>query len=87
MIKGNKPALVVGLYVAILHALWAILVAIGVGQTYLNWILPLHFISNTFTILDFSFLNAILLIIMAFVGGYVGTWVFVWVWNAIKTKG
>ncbi len=46
----NKPALVVGIYAALLHAIWALLVAIGVGQAYLDWIFPLHFINNLFTI-------------------------------------
>jgi len=83
-IKGNKSALVIGLYVAVLHILWALLVAFGIGQASLDWILPLHFVSNTFTLLDFSFLNAIVLAVVGFIGGYAGTWVFVWIWNAMK---
>jgi hypothetical protein len=83
-IKGHKSALAIGLFVAALHAIWAILVAVGIGQAYLNWILPLHFVSSMFTVIEFSFLNALALVIMAFVGGYIGTWLFIWIWNAIK---
>lgn len=83
-IKGNKPALIIGLYAAVLHIIWAIAVALGIGQTYLNWILPLHFISNMYVVTDFSFFTSLMLAVMAFIGGYVGTWVFVWIWNAIK---
>ncbi len=85
-IKGHRPALVVGLFVAALHAIWAILVVFGVGQIYLNWILPLHFISALYSVITFSFVNALVLVIMAFIGGYIGTWLFVWLWNAIKIK-
>lgn len=83
-INGNKPALVIGLYVAVLHIIWAIAVALGIGQASLDWVLPLHFVSNTFTLIDFSFINAVILAIVGFIGGYVGTWVFVWIWNAMK---
>lgn len=82
----SKPALVVGLYVAILHALWAGLVALGVGQAVLNWILPLHFIDSMYTVITFNLLNAALLIVFAFIGGYVATWLFMLLWKAIKVK-
>jgi len=85
-IKGHKPALVVGLFVAAIHAIWVICVALGVGQIYLDWIFPLHLIANPYTVLGFNFLNALLLIIVAFVCGYVVTWLFVWLWNIVKIK-
>jgi len=84
--KCNKPALVVGLFVAIMHALWAFLVAIGVGQTYLDWIFPLHFINNAYTVLTFNLFSALLLIVVAFVSSYVATLLFVWLWKKIKVK-
>lgn len=86
MIKGHKAALVIGIYVAAMHAVWMIAVALGIGQAYLDWILPLHLVVNPFTVMSFSILNALLLVAVAFVGGYAATWLFVWLWNAIKTK-
>lgn len=85
-LKGNKIALVVGLFVAAMHALWAIVVALGVGQIYLDWIFPLHFIDNLYTVMSFSILNALMLVVMAFVGSYAATWLFVSLWNMIKMK-
>ncbi|VVB82395.1 Uncharacterised protein [uncultured archaeon] len=85
-IKGNKIALVVGIYVAGLHAFWALLTAIGVTQNYLDWILPLHFINNLFVVTAFNWASALILVAVAFVGGYAATWLFVWLWNAIKVK-
>lgn len=82
----NKPALVVSLFVAGLHALWAILVVLGIGQTVMDWIFPLHFIDSMYTVTGFNFINAILLVITAFVGGYIATSLFVWLWKAVKIK-
>ncbi|VVB83785.1 Uncharacterised protein [uncultured archaeon] len=82
----NKIALVVGLYAAALHAIWAIVVALGVGQAYLDWILPLHFISNMYTVLSFNVLTALFLVVMAFIGGYIATLLFIWLWKIIKVK-
>lgn len=80
-INANKLGLTFGLFVAIWHALWALLVGIGVAQNALDWVLPLHFFSFTFSILAFSWTNAIILIIAAFVGGYVMGWLFAELWN------
>lgn len=87
-ISKNRAALTVGLFIALLHALWAIIVAIfpNAMQTYLNWIFPMHFIGNVFTILPFNILNAIILVIMAFIGGYVFGWLFALIWDWLVMK-
>jgi hypothetical protein len=82
----NKPALVVSLFVAAMHAFWALSVALGVGQMYLNWIFPLHFIGNLYTVLSFNLLTALMLVIMAFAGSYLATLLFVWLWKHVKIK-
>lgn len=80
-INKNKLGLTVGLFAAILHAVWAILVGAGVAQTYLNWIFPMHFIGNIFEVVNFSLLTAVLLVILAFVGGYICGWILGALWN------
>ena len=84
--KGNKIALTVGLFVAALHAIWALVVAMGIGQIYLNWILPLHFVSNPYIVMGFDFLNALLLVIVAFIGSYLATLLLVWLLKVMKVK-
>ena len=84
--KENKIALAVGLYIAVIHALWAVVVAIGVGESYLNWIFPLHFINNLYSVMDFSIMNATLLVIVAFIGGYLATWLFIALMKLMKIK-
>ncbi len=85
-LKGHKPALVVGLFFAAIHAIWALCVLLGIGQMYLDWIFPLHLIANPFTVMSFNFLSALLLVVVAFICGYATTWLFVWLWNIVKTK-
>jgi len=85
-LKGHKISLVVGLFIAGMHALWAIAVALGIGQMYLNWIFPLHFLNNLYIVMSFNFLTALLLVVVAFIASYASTWLFVWLWNAIKVK-
>jgi hypothetical protein len=84
--KENKIALAVGLFAAALHAIWALAVAVGVGQMYLDWILPLHFISNLYVVMGFDMLNAVFLVIMAFLGGYVASLLFIWLLKIMKVR-
>lgn len=82
-LNGNKVGLVLGFFFVILHALWALIVGLGLGQKYLDWILPLHFIDMLCAVTAFSWASALILIIAAFVGGYIAGWLFVLLWNKI----
>lgn len=84
--KYNKPALAVAAFVAFLHALWATLIAVGVGQAYLDWIFPMHFVGNIFTVIDFSIVTAALLVVVSFIGSYVAVMVFAVIWKMIMKK-
>ena len=84
--KENKIAIAVALFVAALHALWAISVALGIGQMYLNWIFPLHFINNLYTVMSFSFLGSLLLVIVAFAATYLAALLFIWFLKLMKVK-
>lgn len=86
-LNKNKTGLVLGIFAALLHAVWAIAVLIGVAQTYLDWIFPMHFINSVFEVATFSIVNAIILIVLAFIGGYVCGWVFAALWNWIEKSG
>ncbi len=85
-IDKNHLGLVLGTFFAVLHAAWAILVASGRGQAYIDWIMPLHFIDNLYTVTSFNTGSALLLIVFAFVGGYITGWLFAAVWNKIEKK-
>jgi hypothetical protein len=87
-ISKNRAGLAVGLFVAIIHAIWALVIAIApeAMQKGLNWIFPMHFINNVFQVIDFNLANAIILVVMAFVGGYIFGWLFAVIWDWLVLK-
>ncbi len=79
-----KTGLVLGLFMAVVHTVWAILIAIGVAQRLLDWITGVHMLDNPYVVLDFSLGVAIGLVIVTFVVGYVFGWVFAALWNSLR---
>jgi len=84
----NKTGLVLGLFFAIVHAVWAVLVLVIPGnlQNFIDWAFNLHFLEPVYTITSFNLVNAILLLIVTFVCGYVLGWIFAAVWNKLVKK-
>ncbi|MBI2675504.1 MAG: hypothetical protein HYX24_03530 [Candidatus Aenigmarchaeota archaeon] len=80
-INPKRAAMTVGIFAAVLHFLWAIIVASGTGQQLADWKLGLHFLSNPYTIASFNIVTAVALIAAAFVGGAVLGWALAAVWN------
>jgi len=85
IIEKNRLGMTLGIFVGLWHLLWVILVGIGVAQSYLDWILPLHFVGLAVPLLTFNWMSAILLVIIATIAGYVMGWIFAAIWNC-KTK-
>ena len=77
----NKTGLVLGYFFALLHLIWAILVALIPVQlqTGINWVFKLHGLEPVWTITSMTWLNAIMLVIMTFVSGYIIGWAFAWI--------
>lgn len=80
-VNKNKLGLVIGSYAAIVHLVWVILVALGLAQPLVNFIIRLHFIDFPHKIASFDFVNAVLLIVIAFIVGYVGGFIIGIIWN------
>jgi len=80
MMNKKQVGLTLGLFAAIIHLVWLIAVAIGI-QKYVDWILLLHSIKLDLLLTNVVLLNAVLLIIIAFIGGYVVGYVFAAVYN------
>ena len=57
------------------------LVALGIAQALLNFILKIHMISMPMTVGPFSLTKAIALIIVTFVVGYIFGWLVAFFWN------
>lgn len=82
-LNKNKVGLAVGIFIALIHAIWALSVAVGITQALLDWIFPLHFLDSIYSVTSFSIVSALLLVVMSFIGGYVMGWVYAFIYNKV----
>ncbi|MBU0930117.1 MAG: hypothetical protein KJ623_03520 [Nanoarchaeota archaeon] len=82
-VNKNKLGLTLGIFFAGLHFLWVIAVLAGIAQTFLDWIFPMHFLNNVYSVVNFSLGYALALVALAFVSGYIMGFVLAWLWNEI----
>lgn len=85
-LKPMAVAMYTGLFVAGLHLVWSLMVFLGVGQLYLDWILGLHFINNPFMVVPFNFSVMIMLLVVTFSVGFILGWVGTHCWNKMSKK-
>ncbi len=87
-LNKNHIGLTVGIFFAIIHAVWALIIAITPSsvQKFLDLIFPMHFLNNVYSVTSFNISYAVLLIIFAFVGGYICGWVFAAISNWFAKK-
>ncbi|MFA6022948.1 MAG: hypothetical protein WC781_02565 [Candidatus Pacearchaeota archaeon] len=88
MISKNQAGLVFGAFIAGLHAIWTLMVAImpGTLQAFLNWLFQLHSLTPYMQITTFNFVNAIFLVIITFIFGYIFGWLLLWIHQLIGKK-
>ena len=84
VLNKNHVGFVVGIFFGALHAIWALAVALGFGQRFLEMVFPLHFLDNIYSVTAFSPLRALGLILMALVCGYIMGWLFTALWNGSR---
>ncbi len=82
-LDNNRVGLTLGLFAASLHALWSILIALipGLLQNFIDWVLDLHRIKPSYTLLPFDGLSTILLVTVTFLLGYALGWLISAFWN------
>lgn len=85
-LSSHKVGLITGLFISLLHAIWSLLVFLGIAQSLLDWILDLHFILNPYVVNDFVFSKAVILVVLTFAVGYVLGYVFTTIWNKMIKK-
>ncbi len=85
-LNKNKIGLTLGLFGALLHAVWSLFVAIAPAgvQRFFDWLMSLHSLSMPVMVMPFRLLNSVLLIVVVFVLWYILGWVFAAVWNWVK---
>ena len=85
-LRPKNVGLAFGGLLAIWHATWSILVALGWAQFLIDWIFRFHFIQPVYKIMPFDAFFALCLIVITGVFGYILGWVFAIIWNAVQKK-
>lgn len=78
--------LVFGLVLALWHACWSALVALGFAQKVLDFVFWAHFISPPFHIEAFDMTRAGILVGITFAAGLVVGAITAWLWNRFPHK-
>lgn len=79
----NKTGLVLGSFVAFLHLVWSILIALDWAYPLQNFIYKMHSMNNPYVIEPFDIVRSIELIVITFFVGYIAGNVFAFFWNKI----
>lgn len=82
-----RTGLFLGLFLALFHACWAVLVAAGLAQPLMDFIFWAHFITPPYRIEPFAVARALLLIGFAFSVGLVSGVGGGWLWNSVARRG
>lgn len=81
MINKNKTGLTFAFLISSMHLFWSILVFLGVAQALLGYVFDIHMLDMAITVMPFSLVKAMELIIVTFVIGYVFGWLMAYFWN------
>jgi len=81
MLNQNKVGVALGGFLALFHAVWSLLVALGFAQALLDFVFMIHMMVNPVTVKEFNFGLTVGLVILTAVVGYVFGWVFAWLYN------
>mgnify|MGYP001615723692 CR=1 FL=1 len=76
----------VGTFVGLVHLVWALLVGTGMAEGKINFIFGLHFLSIPFTMLSFSWMGGLVLVVVSSIVGYIVGSVFGYIWNRVGAK-
>lgn len=85
-LNEQKTALTLGTFAGVMHAVWSLLVALGLAQTLLDWVYWLHFLQNPFKVRQFDIATAAMLVVIASIVGYIVGLVFATIWNYLHKK-
>ena len=80
-INKNKTGLTFGFLMGFMHLFWSVLVALGIAQLLLNFILDVHMVNTSVTVMPFDLLKAVGLVVVTFVVGYIFGWLMAFFWN------
>lgn len=79
--NNHQTGLSLGILFTLMHGLWLIVVALDWGETFLSWWLSLHFVEDSYRIINLNLTTAILGLLAAFGTGYLIGWFFALIFN------
>jgi len=84
----NKLGMILAAYLGLWHLSWSLLVALGVAQSVLDWVLGLHFIDNStgLRIGTFHWLTALELVGFTTIFGYIVGWLIGLAWELLHKE-
>lgn len=82
----QKTGLVTGSLAGLVHAVWSLMVFLGLAQGWMDWVFSLHFLENPFTVGTFNLVTALILIVVTSIVGFVAGFVFANIWNYWQKK-
>jgi hypothetical protein len=85
-LSEHQTGIALGAFFGLMHAVWALDVYLGFAQTWLDFMLGLHFLENPFVVSAFDLQKAAVLVMVTTIVGYVAGFVFAKVWNLVMTK-
>ena len=80
-VSAHKVGLVLGGMFAIGHAVWSLMVLLGIAKLFLDFIFGLHFLNLQYSIDQFSVVTALSLMAVTGVIGYLVGYLLGWLWN------
>ena len=83
-INAQKVGLTLGAMFGLAHLLWSLVVALGLAQSLINWILKVHMLEASHTVLPFSLSSAVTLVVVKSLIGFVVGYVFATIWDKVQ---
>jgi hypothetical protein len=87
-VHPNSMGLAFGVFLAVWHAFWSLLVFVGVAQWLIDFVFRLHMIAPPYRVTGFSPLTALSLVLVTSIVGYLIGTLLALIWNrfAVVTK-
>jgi len=83
-IKPDKLGLTLAMLSSGAHAVWALLIAAGLAQRLVDFILWIHFIKPVFVVDPFDPLRAVILVTVTATVGFVAGYALALLWNLVR---
>lgn len=85
-LNKNNIGLSLGIIFLIVHVVWFVILASGLGQQFISWMIEGHFIKSNVEVIEFKLFTALLTLLRAFIFGYVIGWLFSFIYNKFEVR-